>query len=157
MLKARNTSRGFVLFRRVRTLNGKAVLSTTYEKAKTACLRLMNFEIDERPLKSMLNQDAHGARKFLAEEGGDGRICSGIWVWAEGELAEYLASSTTFSASIDSASAGISITATGGKHGSQTVTITPGTTYAYKLHKITDWNKGKTEVENLEADWKGVG
>jgi hypothetical protein len=29
--------------------------------------------------------------------------------------------------------------------------------FAYKLHKVKDWNKDKTRIENLEADWKGIG
>jgi hypothetical protein len=49
----------------------------------------------------------------------------------------------------------LSVTVTGGKHGSQTVTLSKGTTFAYKLHKVKDWNKGKTQIENLEADYKG--
>ena len=73
----------------------------------------------------MLNQEADGARKILADEGKEGRICSGIWVWAEGEVAEHLASSTTVTASVDKESASLSITATGSKHGSQTVTKRP--------------------------------
>ena len=53
--------------------------------------------------------------------------------------------------------ADLSVTAKGGKHGTQTITLSAGTTFAYKLHKVKDWNQGKTKIENMEADYKGMG
>jgi hypothetical protein len=138
-------------------LGGEAAVSTSYEKAKSAKLKLINFAIDEGPLKMMLNNDADGARKYLAEEGNDGRIASEVWILAEGKLAEHFATSGSISVSVDAGTKGLDVTAKGGKEGTQTIRIDAGATFAYKLHKVKDWNKGKTQIENLEADWKGMG
>lgn len=139
-------------------LDGKMAVSTSYEKGKAAKVKLMDFEIDEGPLKTMLNKDANAARNFLAKEGNDGRICSGIWVWVDGGVAETVATATSISVSVDDGTKGLSVTATGGKRGTYTMTITSGTTYAYKLHKVKDWtDRHKTQIDNLEADWKGIG
>jgi hypothetical protein len=138
-------------------LGANAAVSGSFEKAKSANLKLVNFAIHEGPLKVMLNKDANGARKFLAEEGNDGRIVSEAWYLMEGELAEHFKTAGSISASGDAGAKGLAVTASGGKHGSQTITIEEGATFAYKLHKVKDWDKGKTQIEQLEADWKGMG
>jgi hypothetical protein len=144
---------GFVKFF---SLDGKVAVSGSYEKAKSARLKLVNFAINEGPLKMMLNQDANGARKFLAEEGNDGRIVSEVWVLVDGELAEHFSSAASISVSADAAVKGLEVTANGGNKGSQTIRLEKGTTFAYKLHKVKDWNKGKTVIEDMEADWMGM-
>jgi hypothetical protein len=50
----------------------------------------------------------------------------------------------------------LELTATGGTHGSQTVAISAGMTFAHLLHKVKEWNKGKTQIENMEDDRKGM-
>ena len=137
------------------SLGKEAAVNATYEKAKDAKLELVNFAIDEGPLKAMLNKDADGARNYLADEGNDGRIVSEVWIVLDAELSEHFATYGSISASVHAAGSSLSVTVTGGKHGSQTVTLSKGTTFAYKLHKVKDWNKGKTQTENLEADYKG--
>jgi hypothetical protein len=52
--------------------------------------------------------------------------------------------------------ADLELTASGGTHGSQTVAISAGMTFAYLLHKVKEWNKGKTQIENMEDDRKGM-
>jgi hypothetical protein len=52
--------------------------------------------------------------------------------------------------------ADLELTASGGTHGSQTVAISGGMTFAYLLHKVKEWNKGKTQIENMEDDRKGM-
>ena len=138
-------------------LNGKAAMALKYEDAKSARLELVNFAIDEGPLKTMLNKDAGAARNFLAEEGNDGRIVSEVWVVVDGELAEHFATSGSISVSANGSGKGLALTAKGGKAGTQTIVLEKGTTFAYKLHKVKDWNKGKTVIEDLEADFKGNG
>ncbi len=135
---------------------GKAVaVNGSYEKAKDAKLELISFAIDEGPLKTVLNQEAGGARNYLAEEGNDGRITSEIWVVVDAELGQHFAAYGSVSASVQAFGSSLNVTVLGGKHGSQTVTLSKGTTFAYKLHKVKDWNKGKTLIEDLEADYKG--
>ena len=104
----------------------------------------------------MLNHDAGNARKFLADEGNDGRIVSEIIVALENDLAEHVSTSASISFA-PSGSSGLKITAKGGKYDTQTFTISTGTTFAYKLCKVKDWNKDKTQINNLETDWKGIG
>lgn len=137
-------------------LDGKAAVNGSYEKAKNADLKLTKFAIDEGPLRTMLNQDADGARNYLAGEGADGRIVSEVWVAVEAELSEHFSTSASISAAANGVGSGLEVTASGGKHGSQTVTLSKGTTFAYLLHKVKDWNNGKTQIENLEADYKGM-
>jgi len=138
-------------------ININAAVDGTYDKAKTAKLELINFAIDEGPLQRMLNEDADGARKYLANEGNDGRVVSEVWVVTEGELSEHFSTSGSISVSASAVGNALDVTAKGGKHGSQTIRLAQGVVFAYKLHKVKDWNKDKTRIENLEADWKGIG
>ncbi len=138
-------------------LGKKAAVSFSYKKAKDAKLELINFAINEGPLTTMLNKDATGARNFLAEEGKDGRIVSEVWVVVDAELGEHFATYGSTSAAVEAFGSSLNVTVTGGKQGSQTVTLSKGTTFAYKLHKVKDWNKGKTRIEDMEADYKGMG
>ena len=138
-------------------LNGKVAADLSYEKAKSARLELVNFAISEGPLEKMLNDGAGAARNFLAEEGNDGRIVSEVWVVVDGELAEHFATSGSIAVSAGASGKGVALTGSGGKYGTQAIVFEEGTTFAYKLHKVKDWNKGKTQIANMEADYKGVG
>lgn len=135
-------------------LNLSVAASYSAAKVASADLKLYNLSIAEGPLKAMLNNDAGGARSYLAEEGKDGRIVSEIWVVMEAELAEHFESSGSLTVTEEDIS--LSVTARGGKHGTQTITLASGTTFAYKLHKVKDWNKGKTRIEDMEADYHGM-
>ncbi len=136
-------------------LNVSVAATYDYKKVKTANLKVYNLSIAEGPLKTMLNQDADGARQYLADEGNDGRIVSEVWVVMEAELAEHFDTSGSLTVAVKAAD--LNVTAKGGKHGTQTITLSAGTTFAYKLHKVKDWNKGKTKIEDMEADYKGMG
>jgi hypothetical protein len=131
------------------SLKGSA--SLTYEKAKNDKLKLTNFFINEGPLTNMLNKDADGARKYLADEGGDGRIVSEVWVVMDAELSEHFA--TSASVSVSAAAAGLNITVSGGKFGTQTITLSQGATFAYKLYKVTNWDNGRTTVAQMAPDY----
>jgi hypothetical protein len=138
-------------------LNVNAAVNGTYDKAKDARLEMMSFAIDEGPLQRMLNEDADGARKYLADEGNDGRVVSEVWVVTDGDLSEHFATSGSISVSASAAGNGLAVTAKGGKFGSQTITLEDGVVFAYKLHKVKDWNQDKTRIGNMEADWQGIG
>lgn len=135
-------------------LNAEAAVSFTYEKIKSANLKLFNLSIDEGPLKTLLNTDADAARNFLADEGNDGRVVSEVWVVMEAQLSEQF--DTSGSVKVAAKGADLNVTASGGKYGSQTITLSKGAIFAYKLHKVKDWNKGKTQIEDMEADYKGM-
>lgn len=128
-----------------------AAATYTYSKVKSANVRLYNLFINEGPLKTLLNTDASGARNFLADEGSDGRIVSEVWVVMEATLSEHFDTST--SVTVAASGVNLNVTAKGGKSGTQTITLSAGTIFAYKMHKVKDWNSGKTEVKNLEADY----
>ena len=127
----------------------------SYTKAKEAQLELVRFYIERGVLKKLLNQDANKVRKDLKDEGNDARICSSIWVVMSGQLAERFNTSAALEVS-GTTSQGLSITAKGGVtwSGSETITIAPGTVFAYGLHKVKKW-KGD-QIEQLEDDWQGL-
>lgn len=133
----------------------KAATSFSYEKVRDANLKLYSLSMSEGRLTKMLNNDADGARKYLAQEGRDGRIVSEVWIVMEAELAEHF--DTSGSVSISAKGDDLNVTASGGTEGSQTITLSEGSVFAYKLHKIKDWNKGKTKIEDMEADYYGLG
>jgi hypothetical protein len=138
------------------SLGKKGTASFTHEQARTAKLELLNFSISEGPLQQMLNTDADGARRFLADEGDDGRIVSEAWVVVSAELGQHFATYAAASAGVKAFGSSLDVSASGGQHGTQTITLSAGTTFAYKLHKVKDWNKGKTQIDNMEADYKGM-
>jgi hypothetical protein len=130
--------------------------STSYSKAKSAKLKLMPISIPEGKVIGMLNA-ADGARKFLADEGNDGRVLTMVWVLVEGQLAEEFSKNSGNSVSVKVLGQSISLTAAGGKSGSYTIEMSANATFAYKLHKVKSWtDKSKTKVEAVEADYKGA-
>jgi hypothetical protein len=133
----------------------KGAFSGSYSKAKSASLDLVKFAIDEGPLKTMLNSDASGARNFLRDEGSDGRIVAEIWVVMEAKLAQHFQTSGSISVSGTVNGVSADITASGGTEGTQTITISKGSTFAYLLFKVKDWNSGKTQILDLEDDTAG--
>jgi hypothetical protein len=138
-------------------LGRKHAISFDLKEAKKAKLKLMNFSLAEGPLKRILNNDANIVRNNMADEGGDARIVSEIWAVMEAELAEHIESNWGTGHGWKAAGNTLELTVSGGKHGSQTVTIGEGTTFAYKLHKVKKWSKGKEKIEDMEADYKGMG
>jgi hypothetical protein len=141
-------------------LGGKMEADVSYEQAKSAHLKLINFAISEGPLMTMLNTDADSARSFLADEGNDARIVSEVWVAAQAELADHFETYGTATrggqVSAKAIEGTLELTATGGRHGSQTIILSPGTTFAYKLHKVTNWSHNKTHIDKLDDDYYGM-
>lgn len=126
--------------------------------AKTAKLKLIMFYVDEGPLKTMLNTDASAARQFLAKEGNDGRIVSGVWTLMDGELSNTFSSKVGGSLSVKVLGQSIAVSASNSKSGTSTVQLAKGSTFAYMLHKVKKWtDKSETKIENMESDYKGPG
>jgi hypothetical protein len=134
----------------------KGAVSFNHEKAKEAKLELTNFFINEGPLIDMLNHDAEGARNFLAKEGNDGRIVSEVWVVVTAELGEQFAANGETSLSVQASGNSLNVTVKGGRSGSETITLSPDSTFAYRLHKVTDWTDGKTHIKGMTPDYKGI-
>jgi hypothetical protein len=143
------------------TANAGATASFSYERAKSANLKLMQFTIVERDVLAMLNQDAGAARKYLASEGPDGRLVTTVWIVVDGRLAESFSAAASSGGSVSAkltSAAEIEVTA---KHkasssASTTVQLKKGTCFAFLMHKVTDWNKDKTRVEQVRIDSKGL-
>jgi hypothetical protein len=140
-----------------------AAQSISYTNAKSAKLKLLPISVPEGKLIKMLNGDggatpAGAARKFLADEGADGRIVSQIWVLMEGELAEQFSAGAGSSVEVKALGQSVSISTSGGKKGTQTIELSAGSTFAYKLHKVQSWtDRSKTRIEKVEADYKSMG
>ncbi len=109
----------------------------------------------------MLNNDAGGARSYLAREGTDGRVVSEVWVVVEGKLAEAFdtaaSSGGSVSASLTKAlSLQLSANHEGSQSGSATIELDPGSTFAFLMHKVKDWDRGKDRILDMEDDRKGL-
>ena len=135
-------------------LGRKGTLNADFGQAKAAKLQLMNIGMDEGPLKDMLNHHATAAREFLADKH-DGRIVSEVWIVLEAELANHFSAYADASTSVQAFGSSVEVSAKGGRHGTQTISISPGTIFAYKLHKVTNWSKGKKQIEDMADDYKG--
>lgn len=143
------------------TLGASGTATFSYEKAKSGHLKLVKFVVDEGPLQTMLNKEADGARKFLAQEGRDGRIVSTVWIVAEGELAESFSTAASSGGSVTAdvtKAAQLQLTAnhSGSSNGSTSIILDKHTCFAYNLHRVTKWNKDKTQVLELDTDSKGL-
>ncbi len=139
------------------TASGSGMAGFSYEKAKSARLKLAKFVIDEGDLRAMLNNDADAARKYLAEEGQDARIVSTWWVVFEGDLAQTFSTAATSNGSITASltkAAELQITAShsGSTQQSSTIVLKKGVVFAYAMHKVSKWNKDKTRIEDLALD-----
>jgi len=149
-----STSFGFKYF----TMGAKTALTGSYEQFKSAKLQLVKIVIDEGPMKTTINK-SNGVRNFLKDEGGDGRVVIEVWVAMEAQLASHFSNSTVFSLSGKAGSAleiTGKLTASSTGSGAQTITISKGTTFAYLLEKVKDWNKDKTQVLDMEDDQQSV-
>jgi hypothetical protein len=129
-------------------------LEFSHAKAIEAHLKLIRFNIEQSTLKSVLNNDAGKVRQSMKDEGNDARVCSSAWVVMSGDLAERF--NTSAGLEVSGTANGLSITAKGDGSwsGSETITFSPGTVFAYGLHKVKKWNGDK--IEEMEDDWQSL-
>lgn len=127
----------------------------THEKAKEAHLKLIRFNIEQTTLQQVLNNDADVVRKSMKDEGNDARVCSSTWVVMSGDLAERFSTSAGLEVSGTSAT-GLSVTAKGDGSwsGSEKITFSAGTVFAYGLHKVKKWDGDK--IKEMEDDWQSL-
>ena len=124
----------------------------SYEKLSSADLRVVPFFLTEAGMKKMLNQDAKPARDYLKREGNDGRIVSQIWIVMEAELSEIFTQSESIGVNI--AGDLLKLTASGKNNRVETITLSPGSTFAYALYKVKKWDGEK--IADMEDDYKGM-
>ncbi|MCA9700810.1 MAG: hypothetical protein KC431_25000 [Myxococcales bacterium] len=124
--------------------------STAYSKLQSGELRMVKFSVDNNVMKNAAN--ASSARlKDLAKWGNDARIAHQLFVVMSGEIATAFSNNTNVELGVGAS--GLEATAnvaTGGTR-QTTVQIAAGTCFAYLLLKI-DWNKGKTQIDDLNDD-----
>lgn len=137
-------------------LGKSGALGFNYADAKTGHLELISLGINPGPLQTMLNQEAGGALKFLADEGGDGRIVSESWIVVDAELGALFDAAGSGNVKVTAFGSDLQVSVSGGTRGSSTLTVSAGTTFAYRLHKVSKWNKDKTRIEEMEDDYKGM-
>lgn len=142
----------------LKLVGGKGAFN--HNVAKSAHLQLVKFGLGEAQLKALLNHHANVARHALDEEGNDGRIVSAVWVVMEAELASQVSSAGSVNVSVPIANSGFVVDLGGGGSSTSTsnVTIPPGTTFAYLLHKVKKWEKshGERLVEDMEDDQQSL-
>ena len=116
-------------------------------------VKLLNVFINEGPLKKVLNNGATTAKNYLDDEGNDGRIVSEIWIVLEADLANKWQNQGGGGVSAEIAGTTLGLDLSLGSSGTQTITISSGTTFAYKLHKVKKWKNG--DIDDMEADYFG--
>jgi hypothetical protein len=126
----------------------------TYESAKSANLELIYISIDLGPLKEMLNKDAGAACSYLRTEGSNGRIVNGVFVVVSAELSQHFSAYGSASASVQASGSSASVSATGGKYGTQTIVLGKGSIFAYSMAKVKNWTKDKKAIEDMDVDYK---
>ena len=130
--------------------------SFSRNKAQSANLKLVKMFISEGPLKTLLNKHAGKARKAMASEGNDARIVSEVWIVVEAQMASAI--STCGKVAGEGTVNGIKVTLSGSSCGTtkSSVTIPANTTFAYLMHKVKKWSKGKKQILNMEDDRAGL-
>ena len=134
-------------------LNGTLTGAANIGAAASESLQLCKFLIEKSKLEVMLNHDAVNARNFLADNG-DGRICSAVWVGVDDKLGDHFSSYGLNGSFSVNASSALTFTATGGKSGAQSISLSAkGHTFAYLLEKVTNWSESKTHVVEMKEDY----
>lgn len=134
----------------------KTATAASYDDAKRYNLVLLKFSIIEGELKELLNGPARAAREYLETERKDGRVVSTIYLAVKGDYAEHVQNSVKKTVSVDAGTAELEFTASGGSSGEQTIVFGKKAVFAYGTHRVTDWNRGRTVVENMDDDMPGM-
>lgn len=137
-------------------IKGELHLDGSYEKARDANLVLARFLIIGNQLEKLLNTKASGAKKYLAEEGNDTRIVTNVWIAMEGTLGETVSNATSVTIGAAKSGTDVEISFGNSKTGTTRITLSPGTTFAYALHKVKNWTDHKSTVEKVEVDYYGM-
>jgi hypothetical protein len=123
----------------------------TFERMRAGHLKLVHLIVTPVNMTKAVNSASEALRR-LASDGNDARIAHEIFVVMEATTASAFTAGTSFKVSAN-AGGGVKVTATAGGTSakSTTVTLSPGTTFAYLLAK-PDWDSGKKRVTKLNPD-----
>jgi hypothetical protein len=122
----------------------------TFQKLKSYELSLVKFSVAVNQMKAAAN-NSPDRLESLRGWGNDARIAHQVFVVVEAKVATQFDSNVTVNLSVGAK--GLEATLSGSSSSSMTsvVPISAGTCFAYLLAKL-DWNKGKTEIEDLDDD-----
>ncbi len=141
-------------------VKGSAGVSYSYSKLKTAKLGLLNFNLTASQVKKLINNNK-GVFNYLKDEGSDGRLISEIWVVTEAEITEAIDTNGALSVGAKfNKNNKLDVKLRLKSNKTHTITISEGSVFAYKMHKVKDWDKRRkkaTKVTKVEADYKGMG
>lgn len=130
-------------------------VDTAVNDLKQGTLKLVKFEMRLADVLSAINATPNLAGT-LKKYGNDARVAHHMFVIMSATLAHTFttATRTTFSKS----GGRLQIAANGGvsTSGSSSVTLSPGTTFAYLLCKA-DWNRGKSAIDKMVDDQWRIG
>lgn len=122
--------------------------SIAWTKLSNYELKMVKFSVLTNEMKAAAN---HSPQKLesLADWGNDARIAHQIWVVMDAKYA--VAYNRSGSATLSVAGGVLQASVSNDTSGAYTVKIPAGTTFAYLLAKI-DWNRGKTQIDDLDDD-----
>lgn len=136
-------------------LSGVKVVNTgaavSYDSVKSEHLKLVHITVAENSIRDAANA-ASTALSDLEGYGSKARLVHEVFVVMEASTAESFTTSTSFSVSgVTGGGIEIKGTASGKTTRTTTVTLSPGTTFAYMLLKV-EWNDAKTKITGTEDD-----
>lgn len=128
--------------------------SLSHEKLKDGRLVLVWFHMSEGDVRGAIN-NASGCRSYLKREGRDGRVVGDVFVAMVAELAQTVTNAASIEVGASVSVVTFKVKGRGKKAKTTTLTLSPGTTFAYSLYRVKKWNKSggnKTTVRDLEMD-----
>ena len=124
-----------------------------HKVAKRAKLKLVKIYMHEGPLKTLLNNHAPGARKFMAAEGRRARIVSEVFVVMAAKLASKVSNCGSLSGyGTPDGSLMIELDTKVCNTNMSKIKIPADTTFAYGMHFVKEWNVKTRKVRDMEDD-----
>jgi hypothetical protein len=122
-----------------------------WEAMKAGKLKLVKLSIDNTHMTGDINNSPTALNR-IRDYGADARVANQVFVVMNASTASIV----TKSASLEVSASGNGIKLTAGVSGSGTsatsVTLSPGSTFAYGLLMVADWSKGKDKIEKMTDD-----
>lgn len=140
-------------------LSGRQVVNTggkiTYEALRDSKLKLVKLTVDSDHLRRDVLNNAPVVLENLKNWGANARIAHQIFVVMEASLAEQFTKGGSFN--VSATNGAVTVTAQGQTSTTRTTSITlkPGTTFAYLLLKCT-WDKDKKKLADCNDDQHGL-
>ncbi len=125
-----------------------------YEKLVKEELKLLKLSVEVEDMKKAIN-GSPAALDNLGGYGPDARVAHQVFIVIDAKMSTAFTNNATVKLSAGAGPLKVTVGGTAGSTGSTTVTVSPGTCFAYLLAKI-DWSKGKNKVDDLDDDQWGM-